>query len=68
MTEGRVLVVEDDPSLREALCDTLPAGLRGGPSGRWKSSPPHSQSEDIRLVVTDVRMPYLDGHGRCGRL
>jgi two-component system response regulator FlrC len=64
MTEGRVLVVEDDPSLREALCDTLQlAGYEAVQAGDGKAALHTLHSEDIRLVVTDVRTPYLDGYG-----
>lgn len=64
MTDPKVLVVEDDAALREALYDTLrianvgvltaedgPAALRVLESG-----------EPVALVVTDVQMRPMDGH------
>ncbi len=64
-----VLVVEDDPSLREALCDTLELGgfstLSADDGERalelFEASP-------IDLVVSDVNMSRLDGHGLLRRL
>lgn len=61
--ESLILVVEDDPNLREALCDTLRL-----------SNYPVLEAEDaeraldildnkrISLIISDVQMPGKDGH------
>jgi two-component system response regulator FlrC len=68
MSESRpVLVVEDDPALREALTDTLEiAGYNVISTGNaeqalaWldKNKPDSTPG----LVLTDVQMPGMDGH------
>ena len=57
-----ILIVEDDPNLREALCDTLElAGesVISAPSG--KEALKHLEHEAVSLVVSDVRMMPMDG-------
>lgn len=61
--ESLILVVEDDPNLREALCDTLRL-----------SNYPVLEAEDaeraleildnkrVSLIISDVQMPGKDGH------
>ena len=58
MSAATVLVVEDDPTLREALSDTLELagfGVATADDGRsaleWLS-----HSEDVGMVVSDVQM------------
>ncbi len=59
----RILLVEDDPALREALADTL--GLGGydyrAVDGAEAALALLSQ-ETFSLVVSDVNMPGMDGH------
>ena len=58
-----VLVVEDDPSLREALLDTLQAaGLTALAAADAPAALQLLQSEDIALVISDVQMPGQTGH------
>lgn len=64
MSAATVLVVEDDPTLREALSDTLELagfGVATADDGRsaleWLS-----HSEDVGMVVSDVQMQRMDGH------
>ena len=57
-----ILVVEDDPNLREAVCDTLElAGLAvvSAPGGNEALQLLDAQS--VALVVSDVRMMPMDG-------
>lgn len=61
-TELPVLVVEDDPNLREAVCDTLElAGqaVLSAPGGEEALRLLDMQS--VSLVVSDVRMMPMDG-------
>ncbi len=63
MNQATVLIVEDDPSLREALCDTLV--LAGYPVASATDGPAALDildKEPIGMVVSDVQMPNMDGH------
>jgi two-component system response regulator FlrC len=60
-----ILVVEDDPSLRDALTETLQyAGhaVRACGDGVEALAALH-QSANISLIISDVQMPNLDGNG-----
>ncbi len=58
-----VLVVEDDQTLREALCDTLDlAGYRVVAAADARTALDILRRETISMVVTDVQMPEMDGH------
>ena len=59
----RVLLVEDDQSLREALADTLMLG------GYDYVQAPDAETalkllrqENVSMVISDVNMPGMDGH------
>ncbi|HEX5804545.1 MAG TPA: sigma-54 dependent transcriptional regulator [Azospira sp.] len=57
-----ILVVEDDPNLREAVCDTLLLAGRkvlSAPGGHEAMAVLSGQS--VSLVVSDVRMMPMDG-------
>ncbi|MBS1189606.1 MAG: Helix-turn-helix, Fis-type [Rhodocyclaceae bacterium] len=57
-----ILVVEDDPSLREAICDTLE--LAGRPLVAVEGGPQALEAMDrqpFSIVVSDVRMVPMDG-------
>jgi len=65
MTHGSILVVEDDLSLQEALCDTLE--LAGFPvlaatDGNAAIDVLERQGRSVRMVVSDVQMPSMDGY------
>ncbi|PKM31773.1 MAG: sigma-54-dependent Fis family transcriptional regulator [Gammaproteobacteria bacterium HGW-Gammaproteobacteria-11] len=59
----RILLVEDDPALREALADTLSlAGYRFLEAGDGEAALALLQRETVSMVVSDVNMPGMDGH------
>ncbi|MBI5331783.1 MAG: sigma-54-dependent Fis family transcriptional regulator [Betaproteobacteria bacterium] len=59
-----ILVVEDDPSLQEALADTLElSGYRALTAGNAEEAFLILQKETPGLVLSDVHMPGMDGHG-----
>jgi len=63
MTQPRVLVVEDDPSLREALCDTLEmAGYPVAAAAEGTGALQLLEQGPVGMVVTDVQMQPMDGH------
>ncbi len=63
MSGSRVLVVEDDNSLREALVDTLQfAGYAVLAAADGREALAAIDSQDIALVVSDIRMQPMDGH------
>lgn len=63
MNSPRILLVEDDRALREALADTL---LLGGYSyleaGDGQAALELLEREQVSMVVSDVNMPGMDGH------
>ncbi|MGD8498793.1 MAG: sigma-54 dependent transcriptional regulator [Chromatiales bacterium] len=64
MTDPKVLIVEDDAELREALSDTL--RLAGLPALTAADGPAAlaalDRGESVALVVSDVQMSPMDGH------
>ncbi len=69
MRQATVLVVEDDPSLREALSDTLElAGYRVAVAADGQAALDLLAREPIGLVVSDVQMRPMDGHELLGRV
>lgn len=58
----RVLLVDDDPAIREALGQTLElAGLEPVLAGSFLAAKDHLTAEFGGVVVTDIRMPGRDG-------
>lgn len=64
MNQGTVLVVEDDPTLREVLSETLEMAnyqvktAKNGEDALRRLE----QSDDISLLLSDVQMEPVDGH------
>ena len=57
-----ILVVEDDPHLREAVCDTLElAGQAVVSAGGGQEALALLAAQPVALVVSDVRMMPMDG-------
>jgi two-component system response regulator FlrC len=57
-----VLIVEDDPNLREAVCDTLElAGQSAVSASGGEEALRLLEAQAVSLVVSDVRMMPMDG-------
>ena len=69
MNTAAVLVVEDDNSLREALCDTLElAGINVKAVADGNAALQVIQSEPVAVVVSDVHMKPMDGNSLLQQL
>jgi len=69
MQEAKILVVEDEPTLREMLCDAL--GLSGYtpvPATDGFAAIQILKTTTFDLIVTDVNMPKVDGYELIERL
>ncbi len=63
MSQATVLVAEDDPTLREALCETLElAGYNVESASDGKAALEIMQHKSVGMVVSDVQMRPMDGH------
>jgi two-component system response regulator FlrC len=63
MSLATVLIVEDDPALREALSDTLElAGYPVRVAEEGQSALEILRQESVGMVVSDVQMRPMDGH------
>jgi two-component system response regulator FlrC len=69
MTQPTVLIVEDDLSLREALCDTLSlAGYPVTAAEDGQRALDLLERENFGMVVSDVQMQRMDGYALLKRL
>jgi two-component system response regulator FlrC len=69
MNQATVLVVEDDPELREALSETLEmAGYRVEASSDGESALQILQHNPVGMVVSDVQMRPMDGNELLARI
>lgn len=60
--KAKILVVDDDSNLRELLLDTLETiGYRAGGACDGVEALQKLQEEIFDLVITDIRMPRIDG-------
>jgi DNA-binding response OmpR family regulator len=65
----RILVIEDDPSIRMGLEDTLAAkGYQVEVVGKGAEGAEHALSGRFDLVVLDVMLPDIDGFEVCRRI
>lgn len=63
MSKPRILLVEDDRALREALADTLAlGGYDYLEAGDGEAALAILQRDSVAMVVSDVNMPGMDGH------
>lgn len=63
MSQSSVLVVEDEPTLRAALCDTLDlAGYTVEMAGNGSEALDVLSREEIAMVISDVQMKPMDGN------
>ncbi len=69
MSAIKVLLVEDDRALRQALGDTLElGGFTYSAVGSAEEALERVATEAFNLVVSDVNMPGMDGHQLLARL
>lgn len=69
MTQPKVLIVEDEAALREALCDTLSmAGFGVVSAGDGERALRILDQEEVRIVVSDVQMQPMNGHQLLKRI
>ena len=62
MSATQILIVEDDATLRDALCDTIElAGYRVLGASNGKEAMVMIDRENIDIVVSDVQMDEMDG-------
>jgi two-component system response regulator FlrC len=69
MSRSVVLVVEDDRSLQEALCDTLIyAGYDVETASNGEQALEVLSQKSVQMVVSDVQMAPMDGHELLNRI
>ena len=62
----QVVLIDDDPHLRQALCQTLDlAGLKVLPLGEATGLTARLSRDWPGVVVSDIRMPGMDEIGRA---
>ena len=67
--DERVLLVEDDPSIREvASLGLSQAGFRVTTSGDGRDGLVHFRNQRFDLVVLDIMLPELDGYEVCRQI
>ena len=68
-TMTKVLIVEDDRELREALCTTLQlAGMEFVEADCAEAALIQLDRQKVDIVVSDVNMPGMDGHALLGHI
>ena len=67
--ETRILIAEDDPRLREVLCDYFASkGVRPIQAENGAQALELAQQEEFDAVLLDIMMPKLDGRSVCRAL
>jgi two-component system response regulator FlrC len=60
---AKVLVVEDDETLREAMCDTIQyGGYQAVSACNGLEALKYLEAESVDLIISDVQMDIMDGH------
>ena len=66
---AKILVVDDEPNVREMLSEVLTrAGYKVITAGDGREALPLTLSEKPDLILSDIRMPKLDGLTLCKAL
>ena len=66
---ARILVVDDEPAVRDLLREVLTlAGYTVTSAGDGRDALPLTLSDKPDLIITDIRMPRLDGLTLCKAL
>lgn len=69
MNEAQILVAEDDPSVRDMICDALAlAGYSATPANDGFEATQLLRTANFDLIVTDVNMPKVDGYELVERI
>ena len=69
MTEHRVLVIEDDQTLRDTIAEALiEDGYRVRTASNGAAALGMVERSQPDLVILDLMMPHLDGEGFCAEL
>ena len=67
--ETRILIAEDDPRLREVLCDYFASkGVRPIQAENGAQALEWAQQEEFDAVLLDIMIPKLDGRSVCRAL
>ena len=67
--ETRILIAEDDPRLREVLCDYFASkGVRPIQAENGAQALEWAESQEFDAVLLDIMMPKLDGRSVCRAL
>ena len=67
--DKRILVVEDEPDIREAMAEALTdAGFQVSTAANGEIGLSLAISERPDLILLDIVMPVLDGHGMLKKL
>ncbi|MEY2908151.1 MAG: hypothetical protein RLZZ602_674, partial [Pseudomonadota bacterium] len=62
MSAANVLIVEDDATLRSALCDTIEfGGYRVLNAANGKQALAMMEREAVDIIISDVQMDEMDG-------
>ncbi|PHN05469.1 hypothetical protein CRP01_15855 [Flavilitoribacter nigricans DSM 23189 = NBRC 102662] len=70
--QQQILIVEDNPDMQELLLSILsdhyPCELAGNGAEAWKILQDKRQAEAIKLIISDIMMPEMDGYDLLERI